>query len=68
MAQKPHNLYQSKQVSEMDRFAIEHFEIPANVLMERAGEAAFKKLKLKKGLLKIAVDRTQLEKNHLLES
>jgi len=27
----------------MDRFAIENLEIPGNVLMERAGEAAFKK-------------------------
>ncbi|MFV2060541.1 MAG: NAD(P)H-hydrate epimerase, partial [Gammaproteobacteria bacterium] len=43
MTQKPHNLYRTSQVSEMDRFAIEHFEIPGNVLMERAGEAAFQK-------------------------
>ncbi len=47
MTQKPHNLYRTGQVAEMDRFAIEHFEIPGNVLMERAGEAAFKKCREK---------------------
>ncbi len=31
----------------MDRFAIDHFDIPGNVLMERAGEAAFKKCREK---------------------
>jgi len=43
MTQKSHNLYRTRQVAEMDRFAIEHLEIPGNVLMERAGEAAFNK-------------------------
>jgi NAD(P)H-hydrate epimerase len=47
MTQKPHNLYRTGQVAEMDRFAIEHFEIPGNVLMERAGETAFKKCREK---------------------
>jgi len=47
MTQKPHNLYRSKQVSEMDKFAIEQLEIPGNVLMERAGEAAFVKFRQK---------------------
>ncbi|MFV1982935.1 MAG: NAD(P)H-hydrate dehydratase [Thiohalomonadales bacterium] len=46
MTLNPHNLYRSKQVTEMDRFAIEQFEIPGNVLMERAGEAAFNKCTL----------------------
>ncbi len=43
MTQKTHNLYRSKQVTKMDRFAIEQLEIPGNVLMERAGESAFNK-------------------------
>ena len=45
MTTLPHNLYRAEQVRELDRLAIEKFNIPSNVLMERAGEAAFKTLK-----------------------
>ncbi len=39
--QLPHALYRADQVRELDRMAIEQFEIPGEVLMERAGQAAF---------------------------
>lgn len=37
----PHNLYTAAQVRELDRLAMERFEISGTVLMERAGAAAF---------------------------
>jgi NAD(P)H-hydrate epimerase len=39
--QLPYALYRAEQVRELDRIAIEQFEIPGEVLMERAGQAAF---------------------------
>ena len=37
----PYALYRAQQVRELDRQAIERFAIPAAILMQRAGEAAF---------------------------
>lgn len=45
MSNLPYNLYRAAQVRELDRLVIERFEVSANVLMERAGEAAFNVLK-----------------------
>ena len=36
------NIYSAAQVKELDRYAMEAFSISGNVLIERAGEAAFK--------------------------
>ncbi|MCB1759469.1 MAG: NAD(P)H-hydrate dehydratase [Gammaproteobacteria bacterium] len=41
----PHALYRSAQVREFDRIAIEEYAIPGRILMERAGEAAFARLR-----------------------
>lgn len=41
MEDLPHNLYRAAQVRELDRIAIEAFAIPGEVLMARAGQAAF---------------------------
>ena len=40
-AQLPYALYRAAQVRDLDRQAIERFEIPGALLMQRAGEAAF---------------------------
>jgi len=40
-ARLPYALYRAAQVRELDRQAIERFEIPGALLMQRAGEAAF---------------------------
>lgn len=40
-AKLPQNLYRSDQVRELDRIAINDFDIPGQTLMERAGSAAF---------------------------
>lgn len=37
----PHALYRAAQVRDFDRQAIEHFDMPGELLMERAGTAAF---------------------------
>ncbi len=44
MEQLTQNIYTAAQVKELDRYAIEAFSISGNVLIERAGEAAFKLL------------------------
>ena len=41
MSDLPTNLYRATQCRELDRLAIEEFGISGNILMERAGEAAF---------------------------
>ncbi len=41
----PHNLYRAAQVRELDRIAIEEFAVPGEVLMTRAGQAAFAALR-----------------------
>ena len=41
MSNLPTNLYRAAQCRELDRLAIEEFGISGNILMERAGEAAF---------------------------
>ena len=41
----PKALYRAAQVRALDRLAIEHFGIPGDVLMERAGEAAFHRVR-----------------------
>lgn len=41
----PANIYTSTQVKELDRFAMDGFQLSGNILMERAGEAAFKLLR-----------------------
>jgi NAD(P)H-hydrate epimerase len=45
MQKPPHNLYRTEQVRELDRLAIEEFGVSGNILMERAGEAAFNVLR-----------------------
>jgi hydroxyethylthiazole kinase-like uncharacterized protein yjeF len=45
MSDLPTNLYRADQCRELDRLAIEEFEISGNILMERAGEAAFNVLR-----------------------
>ena len=45
MKQLPNNLYTSAQTRELDRVAIEDFEVSGTVLMERAGAVAFEVLK-----------------------
>ena len=42
----PTTLYRAAQVRELDRIAIEEFGIPGAVLMGRAGEAAFRSMRL----------------------
>lgn len=44
MEQLSQNIYTAEQVKELDRYATEAFNISGNVLIERAGEAAFKLL------------------------
>lgn len=41
MSDLPTNLYRAAQCRELDRLAIQEFGISGNILMERAGEAAF---------------------------
>jgi NAD(P)H-hydrate epimerase len=43
--QLPYALYRAAQVRELDRIAIEEFGIPGETLMERAGAAAFARLR-----------------------
>ncbi|MEJ2528503.1 MAG: NAD(P)H-hydrate epimerase, partial [Gammaproteobacteria bacterium] len=43
----PVDLYRAEQVRELDRTAIEDFEIPGLTLMERAGRAAYELLRKK---------------------
>lgn len=45
MEQLSQNIYTAAQVKELDRYAMEAFSISGNVLIERAGEAAFQLLK-----------------------
>lgn len=45
MEQLTQNIYTIAQVKELDRYAMETFSISGNVLIERAGEAAFQLLK-----------------------
>lgn len=45
MQSLPTNLYRAAQTRELDRLAIEKFDISANILMERAGEATFNLLR-----------------------
>ena len=45
MSDLPTNLYRADQCRELDRLAIEEFGISGNILMERAGEAAFNVLR-----------------------
>jgi len=44
--QLPQAIYRAEQVRELDRIAIEEFNIPGEILMKRAGMAAFRKLLL----------------------
>lgn len=44
MEQLSQNIYTAAQVKELDRYAMEAFSISGNVLIERAGEAAFQLL------------------------
>lgn len=44
MSPLPYALYRAEQVRALDRIAIERFQIPGSVLMERAGAAAFRVL------------------------
>jgi len=43
----PHALYRAAQVREFDRITIEEFGIPGQILMERAGKAAFELLQVR---------------------
>lgn len=45
MTELPRQLYRADQVRELDRIAIEAYGIPGAVLMERAGRAAFARLR-----------------------
>jgi hydroxyethylthiazole kinase-like uncharacterized protein yjeF len=45
MSNLPTNLYRAAQCRELDRLAIEEFGVSGNILMERAGEAAFNVLR-----------------------
>lgn len=45
MSELPTNLYRAAQCRELDRLAIEEFGVSGNILMERAGEAAFNALR-----------------------
>jgi len=45
MSDLPTNLYRATQCRELDRLAIEEFGVSGNILMERAGEAAFNVLR-----------------------
>jgi len=45
MQNLPSDLYRAELTREMDRLAIEEFGVSANILMERAGEAAFSLLR-----------------------
>ena len=45
MSGLPTNLYRTEQCRELDRLAIDEFGISGNILMERAGEAAFNVLR-----------------------
>ena len=45
MTELPRQLYRAEQVRELDRIAIESFDIPGSVLMERAGAVAFQALR-----------------------
>lgn len=44
MSDLPYELYRAEQVRALDRTAIERFQIPGSVLMERAGAAGFRVL------------------------
>ncbi len=45
MSELPVNLYRAEQCRELDRLAIDEFGISGTILMERAGEAAFRALR-----------------------
>ena len=45
MSNLPTNLYRAAQCRELDQLAIQEFGVSGNILMERAGEAAFKVLR-----------------------
>ena len=45
MTQLPNLLFTANQTRELDRLAIDEFGISSNILMERAGDAAFNLLR-----------------------